>query len=144
MTDIGQFPHCDQRVLHAPGECEYCDQRPDWQALREAWGIAFTGHIPKAYLPKCDEPFTYEAGGEIQRCKRARGHPGRPVDGFHYLGGHSAAPEQERMPCPADFARPPGSDADHRRWGGNVPPGRRGQPGEPEETFASRVLYGEP
>lgn len=43
---IHQFPHCDQRVLHAPGECKYCDTRPDWQALRLAWGIAFTGYEP--------------------------------------------------------------------------------------------------
>lgn len=43
---IDQFPHCDQRVLHAPGECEYCDEHPDWQALRFAWGIAFTGYEP--------------------------------------------------------------------------------------------------
>lgn len=41
-----QFPHCDQRVLHAPGECEYCDRHPDWQELRQVWGIAFTGHPP--------------------------------------------------------------------------------------------------
>jgi len=41
---IGQVPHCDQRVLHAPGECEYCDRHPDWQELRQLWGIAFTGH----------------------------------------------------------------------------------------------------
>lgn len=46
MTQIEQFPHCDQRVLHAPGECEFCDRHPDWQALREGWGIAFTGHQP--------------------------------------------------------------------------------------------------
>lgn len=38
------LPHCDQSVLHAPGECKYCDQHPDWQALRVVWGIAFTGH----------------------------------------------------------------------------------------------------
>jgi hypothetical protein len=38
------MPHCDQRILHAPGECEYCDAYPDWQALRQFWGIAFTGH----------------------------------------------------------------------------------------------------
>jgi hypothetical protein len=31
-------------VLHAPGECEYCDAHPEWQELREAWGIAYTGH----------------------------------------------------------------------------------------------------
>lgn len=43
---IRQFPHCDQRVLHAPGECEFCDRHMDWQELRVAWGIAFTGWEP--------------------------------------------------------------------------------------------------
>jgi hypothetical protein len=42
-----RFPHCDQRILHAPGECKYCDMNPEWQELREAWGIAFTGHLPE-------------------------------------------------------------------------------------------------
>lgn len=41
------FPHCDQSVLHAPGECKYCDSLPEWQALRVVWGIAFTGHAPE-------------------------------------------------------------------------------------------------
>lgn len=45
---IGQFPHCDQRILHAPGECEFCDHYPEWQAIREAWGIMFTGYEPEA------------------------------------------------------------------------------------------------
>lgn len=44
MNLIKQFPHCDAKVLHAPGECEYCDMHPEWQGLREMWGIAFTGH----------------------------------------------------------------------------------------------------
>lgn len=44
---ISQFPHCDQRVLHAPGECEYCDRHPEWQELRKYWGIAFTGKTPE-------------------------------------------------------------------------------------------------
>lgn len=39
-----RFPHCDSAVLHAPGECEFCDLHPDWQWLREHWGINFTGH----------------------------------------------------------------------------------------------------
>lgn len=39
-----QFPHCDPRILHAPGECNYCDANPEWQELRKAWNIAFTGH----------------------------------------------------------------------------------------------------
>ncbi len=45
---IFTFPHCDQRVLHAPGECKYCDELPVWQALRTAWGICFTGYEPEA------------------------------------------------------------------------------------------------
>lgn len=57
ITMIAQFPHCDSRVLHAPRECEYCDEHPDWQELRRAWAINFTGHHLEAteyggkYLP---------------------------------------------------------------------------------------------
>lgn len=47
MELIGRPPHCDQRVLHAPGECTFCDKRPDWQVLRTRWGIAFTGKTPE-------------------------------------------------------------------------------------------------
>jgi hypothetical protein len=43
---IPQFPHCDARILHEPGDCEYCDAHPEWQELRVVWGIAFTGHKP--------------------------------------------------------------------------------------------------
>lgn len=41
---ITQFPHCDSYVLHRRGECSFCDGHPEWQELRQAWGIAFTGH----------------------------------------------------------------------------------------------------
>lgn len=45
MTSVlGQFPHCDSRILHKPGECEYCDKHPDWQQLRFLWNVNFTGH----------------------------------------------------------------------------------------------------
>lgn len=44
---MATMPHCDQRVLHAPGECEYCDAYPTWQEARQMWGIAFTGHPPQ-------------------------------------------------------------------------------------------------
>lgn len=37
-------PHCDPRVLHAPGECKHCDKYPDWQGVRELWVINFTRH----------------------------------------------------------------------------------------------------
>lgn len=46
-------PHCDARILHAPGECEHCDMYPDWQLCRERWGIAFTGHEPRSDQHPC-------------------------------------------------------------------------------------------
>ncbi len=36
-------PHCDGRILHAPGECEVCDKFPLLQKVRKAWGINSTG-----------------------------------------------------------------------------------------------------
>lgn len=50
------MPHCDARVLHAPGECEFCDLHPDWQEYRERSGINFTGHEEEGLAP-C--PSTY-------------------------------------------------------------------------------------
>jgi len=46
-------PHCDEKILHAPGECIYCDDYPDWQRLRKVWNINFTGHndIEKTICP---------------------------------------------------------------------------------------------
>jgi hypothetical protein len=50
---LDQFPHCDPRILHAPGECEYCDNHQEWQALRQAWGIAFTNYEPEGSELPC-------------------------------------------------------------------------------------------
>lgn len=55
-----QFPHCDQRILHAPGECQHCDYHGEWQALRIAWGICFTGFEPEANELPC--PADYVRG----------------------------------------------------------------------------------
>ena len=45
-------PHCDHRVLHAPGECETCDGFPTLQKAREMWGIAYTADPrPASELP---------------------------------------------------------------------------------------------
>lgn len=58
---LGQFPpHCDPRILHAPGDCEYCDKHPEWQALRLAWGIAFTGFEPEG--TELPDPATHARG----------------------------------------------------------------------------------
>lgn len=50
---LGAIPHCDSKVLHAPGECRYCDEHEDWQALRTIWRIAFTGHPPATGEQPC-------------------------------------------------------------------------------------------
>ena len=51
---INVYPHCDPRVLHAPGLCKYCDQFADWQELRLAWGICFSGQQPTDEQPIAD------------------------------------------------------------------------------------------
>lgn len=43
VTEPVQYPHCDSRVLHAPGECKYCDGHLDWQNGRIHDRICFTG-----------------------------------------------------------------------------------------------------
>lgn len=48
---LGQFPHCDGRVLHKPGDCKYCDDRPQWQAYRIAMKINFTGESDPEKMP---------------------------------------------------------------------------------------------
>jgi hypothetical protein len=63
IHQIDQFPHCDQRILHAPGECEYCDMHPDWQALRIHWGIAFTGYEPEGTELPC--PANHARGNNV-------------------------------------------------------------------------------
>lgn len=40
------FPHCDNRVLHSPGECTLCDEYSDLQAVRLNLGVSFTEHGP--------------------------------------------------------------------------------------------------
>lgn len=84
------FPHCDPRILHAPGECEYCDLHPEWQDLRESWQIAFTGH---------------GAGFSI----RPNNPEGRPVD-----GALLPCPADVARPplSPSDHRRWPGNQAD--------------------------------
>lgn len=36
------YPHCDPRVLHAPGECEFCDMHAAWQQDRIDNKMLFT------------------------------------------------------------------------------------------------------
>lgn len=112
MTKIARFPHCDQRVLHAPGECEFCDQCPEWQELRAAWGIAYTGHAPRGHLPHCGKSLKIWPGA---KCEQPINHEGECLP----------HPAWDILPCPADFARPEDSPGDHRKWPGNRPEGYR-------------------
>ncbi len=131
------FPHCDQRILHAPEDnCEYCNECPEWQALRKAWGIAFTGHSPSGQLPQCGRPMkeTFPGYGSWDIvCQQPRGHEG---DCHPY-------PAWDILPCPADFARPPGASNDHRHWAGNKPTSAAGDSSWPRESAASVALYGD-
>lgn len=56
-------PHCDSTILHAPGECQYCDLYPDRQALRELWRTNYTGHHDDDLAP-C--PSEYFRSGETR------------------------------------------------------------------------------
>lgn len=53
-------PHCDQRVLHAPGTCQYCDEYPDRQKARTEMSICFTGQTPDSFKGPC--PSDYHRG----------------------------------------------------------------------------------
>lgn len=44
-------PHCDSRIMHAPGECIHCDAFPLGQKYRLIWGINYTGHIDPEKSP---------------------------------------------------------------------------------------------
>lgn len=114
------FPHCDAQVLHAPGECQHCDTHPEWQDLRVAWGVAFTGQYP--------------AGGVVEH-RRAGG-----ADQDRRSWSVPWPPSGATLPCPADFRRPPGSESDHRRWAGNVATSAH----PVNESAASRALYDVP
>lgn len=48
---VAPFPHCDSRVLHAPGACVYCDRYPTRQTFRLRAGVNFTGETDPSKFP---------------------------------------------------------------------------------------------
>lgn len=77
---IPQFPHCDSRVLHGPDQgCQYCDRHPDWQQLRDMWGINFTGENDENKIP----------------CPSTRR---RPLSAVHAWPGNRPVPEGTKPP----------------------------------------------
>lgn len=104
-TSSGRFserafaPHCDARVLHAPGTCEHCDKYADWQAYRQLAHIAFTGVLPKSDEIACPSDFHRGlAGAHVWG-----GNCPRP----HGKGGFSGPPENTNPPGPANPPVPP-------------------------------------
>lgn len=47
--DFAKHPHCDDLVLHAPGECEFCDLYPRRQRDRQRARVRFTGELVGFY-----------------------------------------------------------------------------------------------
>lgn len=113
MTELARFPHCDQRILHAPEDrCEFCNMHPEWQALRKAWGIAFTGHTPAKLGDRCGKRIT-DAYDKGKICMQAASH----ADDIP----HSTSEPWETLPCPADAAVFNHDRGDYNRWPGNQP-----------------------
>lgn len=101
---MATMPHCDSAVLHAPGECEYCDAYPSWQEARQAWGIAFTGHPPTDEQPL---PCPSETHRDLDTINRWPGNrptpPGRPhtepsVEDWDFSSTFSPYPTQLGRP----------------------------------------------
>lgn len=71
------YPHCDANVLHAPGECIYCDHYPIAQKLRIEQKINFTGH--------------YDPDKVLCPAERSR-----PLDTINRWHGNIAMTEEQR------------------------------------------------
>ncbi len=73
------YPHCDQNVLHAPGECRYCDMYPDRQRERVDQKINFTGQ---------SDPEKAVCPAEVVR----------PASTIHQWGGYRPVKSTEPIP----------------------------------------------
>lgn len=63
QEDRAFAPHCDSRVLHGPGTCEYCDLYPDRQKARAEMSICFTGETPDDWRGPCPSDYHRGTGG---------------------------------------------------------------------------------
>lgn len=107
-----------------------------------AWNNWVTGRLDSGKdrtIPHCDSRILH-APEECEYCARPAWTAERRKLKLAFTGH---APVDGESPCEADAARPAGSSADHRRWGGNKPTTSEGDASWPEETFASRVFYGD-
>jgi hypothetical protein len=98
------FPHCDPRILHAPGECKHCDELPEWQHLRVMWGIAFTGYTPEGTELPC--PADYARGDTHKLWSGNQAKPERCSKAAKQTGGRFTCTRQSGHdgPCAAEAA----------------------------------------
>lgn len=73
MASRAPHPHCDDLVLHAPGECRFCDHFPARQQERVDAGINFTGqHDPDK------DPCMSEVNRPLEKINRWPGNIPQP------------------------------------------------------------------
>lgn len=88
-------PHCDSSILHAPGECRFCDEFPAWQAYRAVARVNFTGHAEEGLAPCPSEHFRSPATRDRWHGNVAVGHNKVILDEFLTLG--EAVPGSYRL-----------------------------------------------
>jgi hypothetical protein len=98
-----------EQRFRSGGECEYCDAHPEWQELREAWGICFTGHQPQKpeyeWLKQLPCPADFNRGDTH---KRWGGNTAKPPGGvtLGYDGiGYEVRVTQEEFDRMSDGTR---------------------------------------
>lgn len=97
----GALPHCDQRVLHRPGTCRYCDEHPEMQATRMIWGIAYTGESPKVgELPCPSDAIRGQAGAHVWLGNQPEQLGESPAQLIHWV------PDEEIPLYPLEHAHP--------------------------------------
>ena len=87
---VKQTPHCDAKVLHKQGSCQFCDAHPEWQELRQIWGIAFTGHSEDTATA-----YDHQTGEEYQKpLIPCPSEWDRPVETIHNWHGNRPEPPE--------------------------------------------------
>lgn len=98
-ADRAYAPHCDQSILHAPGECRYCDLYADWQKYRTVARINFTGHTDAGLAPCPSEYFRPSEKRDRWPGNRAY-IDGKPL-GPYFLPDDEGAADYHLQPPPA-------------------------------------------
>lgn len=67
------YPHCDNRVLHSPGVCDFCDKADTLQQYRRMLGLKYTDELQAndALLPGQDRT---RASADAWGGNRKEGH----------------------------------------------------------------------